>query len=108
MKKNLTKLPLWDEGIANYIAEKKIDYKIDFEFSTLGDFTGNPSKNYIGGYKLIEAIMKKFGIEGNKKILKFLIEIPQSGSEEDLSKKFKEIFETNVETLLELKGGIKK
>lgn len=107
MKKNLTKLPLWDEGIANYIAEKKIDYKGDFEFHTLRNFTDNPSKNYIGGYKLIEAIMKKFGEEGNKKILKFLTEIPQSGNEEDLSKKFKEVFGVEVKKIIELKGGEK-
>lgn len=108
MKKNLTRLPLWDEGIANYIAEKKIDYKIDFEFYTLINFTDHFSKNYIGGYKLIEAIIKKFGTEGNKKILKFLIEIPQSGNEQNLSKKFGEIFGMDVDTLLELKGGNKK
>lgn len=108
MKKNLTRLPLWDEGIAHYIAEKKIDYEIDFKFYTLRNFTDHPSKNYFGGYKLIEAIIKKFGDEGNKKILKFLTEISQSKSEEDLSKKFKKIFETDVETLLELKGGKKK
>ncbi len=107
MKKNLTNLPLWDEGIANYIAEKKIDYKIDFEFYTLKNFTDHSSKNYIGGYKLIEAIIKKFGVEGNKKILRFLTEISPHISEEDLFNKFKEIFETDVNTLLELKGGNK-
>ena len=49
--------------------------------------------------------MKKFGIEGNKKILKFLVEIPKKGSEEDLYTKFDEVFGVSVEKLLELKGG---
>ena len=108
MKKNMAKLPLWDEGIANYIAEKKIDREIDFEISTLSNFRDDSSKNYIFGYKLIEKIMSHFGNEGNKKIIDFLTKVVYVKSEEDLFNKFKEIFEIDVETLLELKGGNKK
>jgi|ETN02SMinimDraft_4_1059925.scaffolds.fasta_scaffold27488_2 hypothetical protein len=108
MRKNLTKLPLWDEGIANYIAEKKFDYEIDFEFSTLKNFTDHSSKNYIGGYKLIEAIIKKFGIEGNKRIIEFLKNSSLEMSENELFSLFKKIFEIDVNSLMELKGGIKR
>ena len=105
MRNNLIKLPLWDEGIANYVADKRINKEIDFELSTLGNFTNDSSKNYIAGYNLIKAIMSKFGTEGNKKILQFLTEIKQSGTDEDLFKKFEEVFGIEAKILIQLKGG---
>ncbi len=108
MKKNLTRLPLWDEGIANYIADKKIDYKTDFNMPTLRNFTDKYSKNYSVGYMLIKCIMEYFKEDGNKKILKFLTKVKQSDSEELLFKKFEEVFGIDVNVLIQLKGGKKK
>jgi len=103
MKKGLTKLSLWDEGIANYIADKRIDCEIDFDIYTIKNFTDNYSKNYILGYKLIESIMKYFKEEGNKKIIEFLIKVEQSDNEEMLFKKFEEVFGIGVNVLMNLK-----
>jgi len=107
MKKNMAKLVLWDEGIAEYIADKKFDREINFEISTISNFTDNSSKNYIFGYNLIKNIMNHFGTEGNKKIIDFLIKAAYAKSEEDLFNKFKEIFGIDVKSLMELKGGEK-
>lgn len=107
IKKNLTRLPLWDEGLANYIAGKKIGYKIDFDMTTLKHFTDKSSSDYCIGYTLIDCIMKHFKKEGNKKILKFLTEVEQSDSEEALFKKFEEVFGMDINVLIRLKGGKK-
>ncbi|MCK5449681.1 hypothetical protein KAI32_02350 [Candidatus Pacearchaeota archaeon] len=108
MKKSMAKLSLWDEGIAEYIAEQNNNKEIDFEISTLSNFTDNPSKNYILGYRLIENIMNYFGDGGNKKIIEFLTKVVYAKSEEDLFSKFEEVFSMDIKTLMELKGGIKK
>jgi len=107
MKKKMARLNLWDEGIANYIANKKIDKNIDFEISTLSNFTDDYSKNYILGYNLIEKIIDYFKEEGNKKIIDFLINSAYAKSEEELFNKFEEVFGMNVKTLIGLKGGEK-
>jgi hypothetical protein len=102
MKMNMAKLSLWDEGIANYIADKKIDREIDFEISTLSKFNDDFSKNYIFGYKLIKNIMKYFKPNGNKKIIEFLKKAGCAKSEDDLFNKFKEVFGVEVKELIEL------
>ena len=107
MRKNLTRFPLWDEGIANYIANKKIDCKLDLDIPTLKNFKDNPSMNYSVGYLLIKCIMEHFNEDGNRKIIEFLTKIEQSDSEDILFKKFKEIFGIDVNTLIDLKGGKK-
>ncbi len=107
IKKNLTRLPLWEEGISNYLADKKITSEINFEISTLRNFKDKNSSNYIVGYILIDHIMKYFKENGNKKILEFLTKVEQSDSEEALFKKFEEIFGMNVDVLMGLKGGEK-
>ena len=108
MKKDLTRLPLWDEGLATYIANKKINYKIDFDLLTLRNFTDKSFLNYCVGYVLIDCIMNHFKEEGNKKIIEFLIKVNLSDTEEILFKKFEEVFKIEVNTLIRLKGGRKK
>jgi len=106
MKKNLTILPLWDEGIANYIADKKIDLPENLHFSSLRNFTDNPATNYILGYNLIKNIMDYFKENGNKKIIEFLNKAKQNDDEELLFKKFEEVFEVNISIIM--KGGKEK
>lgn len=107
MKMNLARLYLWDEGIANYIADKKIDKEINFEIVTLSKFNDDASKNYVFGYKLIKSIMDYFEPNGNKKIIEFLKKVVYAKSEEDLFNKFKEVFGVDVKEIMGLKGGEK-
>jgi|GEM_PF-1087027 len=106
MKKNLTILPLWDEGIANYIADKKMNLPENLQFSSLRNFTDNASTNYVLGYNLIKNIMDYFKEEGNKKVIEFLNKAKQDDSEELLFKKFEEVFGVNVSIIM--KGGKEK
>jgi hypothetical protein len=106
MKGNIANLPLWDEGIANYIADKKINKKIDFEISTISNYNQDYSKNYILGYKIIESVMNNFGDNGNKKIIEFLEKSINKENDEDLFRIFEEVFGMSVGKLIKLKGGI--
>ncbi len=107
MKKGLTTLPLWNEGIANYIAGKKMT-KVSFDLSTLKDFKEDSSANYHVGYFLVKSIMDYFKDEGNKRILRFLKEAKYADSEDVLFKKFGNIFGIDANRLIELKGGEKE
>ena len=108
MKKNLAKFPLWEEGIAKYISNQKATNQTNFNLCTLKNFEGEYSKNYNLGYRLIECIMDHFKVNGNKKIIEFLIIANYSDSEEELFKKFKEVFGIEANILIQLKGGIIK
>lgn len=92
MKKNIPLLLLWDEGIANYVAEKDISIKEELTISSLKSLNGNYSNNYLGGYQLIKRIMNYFKENGNKKILEFLMKADSKDNDEVLFKKFEEVF----------------
>lgn len=105
MRFGLTLLPMFNEGIANFIAKKKVNQKIDFDIYTLRTFKEDVTKDYSAGYKIIESIMDYFGEKGNRKILGFLKKINNQDSDEVLLQKFKEEFGLNVKDLIEMKGG---
>ncbi len=106
--KDFAKFSLWNEGIAEYIANRKKPQNIDSHLSTLIEFRDEPVMNYKAGHLLIDCIMNEFGSTGNKKIIQFLKETDSNWTQKELFFKFEEIFGMNANILIELQGGIKK
>jgi len=105
--KNFAIFPLWNEGIAEYIANRKKPQNKGYLLSTLSDFSKECTMNYKVGHLLISCIMDEFGIAGNKKIIKFLEETNNGWTQKKLFNKFEEIFGINVNKLIGLQGRIK-
>jgi hypothetical protein len=100
-------LPLFNEGIASYFKSGLCSYKIDFIIESLKGFK-EYKHNYPVGHLMISSIIKHFGKESNKKIIEFLKSVGSEDDEDKLVTKFKKTFGIDVNTLIQLEGGIKK
>jgi len=100
--RDLAKFSLWNEGIAEYIADRRKPKSIDSFLSTLVEFLEDPTMDYKAGHLLVDCIMSEFGSTANKKIIQFLMETDEGWTEKDLFRKFEEIFGVDANKLIEL------
>lgn len=106
-ERNFPKYSLWNEGIAEYLAERENPPKFNGTLTKLDNYDEKPVLNIKGGFVLINCIMKEFGEEGNKKIIQFLNKVNDGWNQKELFDEFEEIFGVDPNKLIELQGGVK-
>lgn len=106
--KDLAKFSMWNEGIAEYIADRRKPKGIDSSLSTLVEFLEDPTMDYKAGHLLVDCIMSEFGSAANKKIIQFLMETDESWNKKDLFRRFEEIFGIDVNKLIESQKEVSK